>query len=186
MNLKAIFESAWGSATIAFASGRVGNERTLQAFMFKSLAESLPAACILCEPRMALDGRGYASPDIVVIEDKQITAIVELKFKPDGYPVFESDLDKLNGYRGAAKTWNLLRNPETGKFGDPPLSIARNCLFVFGVIGKHDAWAVNEANLRDQCGIPAAHFMSFVLAIGQPKKASERKQRSNSEARVSR
>lgn len=149
---RSVLDTAWELAIKHYEEGRVNSECTLQAYLYAQLNAALPDCIVLCEPKLSIDRHGNFYPDIVVIEDKnRVVAIIEIKFVPHHYPVFEDDIAKIRvmGVEGSGSAHDLLLDPKTGTFADGKVTISGDCLLSFAVIGRHDAAAVHPATLID-------------------------------------
>ena len=182
-----IFVDAWDEIKSSYKSSCINSERTLQALLHCYLCNKLPSTIVICEPTIELEGADKVIrkviPDMLVLEGEEVTAVVELKFVPHDYPVFEDDLEKLEVYArladaGADKIrFRLLLDPDTGQFNDKQFSFSPQCLLVFGVIGRHDAEALAEAPDEDilkthMAGLMKTHmaglnFLPLRLPVGK-------------------
>ena len=104
----------------------------------------------MCEPLIRMEELGLTLPDLLVVADVQVVAVIELKFVPHGYPVFEEDIAKLAAFGSHEGEFPIFIDPGTGKFKKPDLSFAPDCLLVFAVVGRQDAKAVYPDFLRSQ------------------------------------
>lgn len=149
--MKGIFEKAWSVCVEEYRQGHVNSECTLQALLFAELRNELrihaPDDRVLCEPRLESEKYGTTCPDIVVISPYGISAIAELKFEPHYHPKYKGDIAKLADYAKDEKLHEILLDPATGKFSDKRHGFANDCLFVFGVIGRHNSEAIDEETL---------------------------------------
>lgn len=142
--------AAWSKVCADYEAGGVNSERTLQACLFRRLHDELPGLTILCEPLIHVEGFGLAVPDLLVVADVRVIAVVELKFVPHAYPVFEEDIAKLAAFGSHQGEFPVSIDPDTGEFRKPHLSFAPDCLLVFAVVARHDAKAVDADVLRSQ------------------------------------
>ena len=142
--------TAWERAMSHYTQGKVNSECTLHSFLYSKLMDELPDCTVLCEPQLNLDRHGIFIPDIVVLKDNQIVMVVEVKFVPGGYPVFEMDIAKLQtiGLNEEGPGHRLLLDPETGKLLKSTASISDECILCFAVIGRSDARAVCLEDLQ--------------------------------------
>ena len=152
--MESVFKNSWEEVINEYKGSRINSERTLQAVLYFHLREymgknDLKNAYILCEPVITLKDVGTVIPDMIIVEDGFVKAVIELKFVPHYYPNYEEDLKKLECYANSNDVLGLLLKPETGKFQDSPQKFSHECLLVFGVIGRHDAAAVDENTYTD-------------------------------------
>lgn len=153
MNTDALLKEAWLRATEAYRRGRINSERTLQANLFASLQELAPDAIIFCEPQLRIDGLGTVIPDIVLVREREIETVFELKFAPHHLPVFEGDLAKLQRYSEWHDSFHLCLDPDSGKYSDHLYRFAKSCQFIFAAIGRPDSAATDEAYLRKKANL---------------------------------
>lgn len=55
-------------------------------------------------------------PDLVIIEGGKITDIFEIKFVPQGYPVWEQDIGRLRGSINPEARYHVRLNPQAGQW----------------------------------------------------------------------
>jgi hypothetical protein len=91
-----------------YASQRINSERSLQAAFWAHLNERLPAnRRLFIEPGISLctrHGSKKIIPDIVVCNSREVIAVIELKYRPQGPPSYLKDirtLDLIARNRGA-------------------------------------------------------------------------------------
>lgn len=85
------YENSWAMVQEAFHNGFMVSESYLQAALYTALQDNLPLAVhIVAEPRWTVAGQ-TRYPDLVLIEDNEITDIFELKFTPQGACVWTMD-----------------------------------------------------------------------------------------------
>lgn len=142
--------AAWERAMQIYDQGKVNTECTLHSFLYAKLLDELPDCTVLCEPQLNLNRHGIFIPDIVVLKDNQIVMVVEIKFVPEGYPVFEMDIAKLQtiGLNEEGAGHKLLLNPKTGILLESSASISSECILCFAVVGRSDARAVCLEDLQ--------------------------------------
>ncbi len=160
-------QAAWKQVRADYDVGRVNSERILQSCLFRRLHDELPGYTIFCEPLIRTEKLGLTVPDMLVVADVQVVAVVELKFVPHAYPVFEEDIAKLASFGSQKGEFPVFIDPVTGKFKKPDLSCAADCLLVFAVIGRHDAKAVDAeflwSKIVDECA--SSRFVPLVHAV---------------------
>lgn len=142
--LKTQLENAWHCAAIAYQQGKIATEATLQASLYHHLLVQLDDSFnILCEPTVVINQTTY-KPDLMVLCDGQIVAVLELKFVPQHYAQDKKDIKKLSIYAKHRAPVNLVLNAQTGRYSKQQHVFAPNCLFVFAAIAQHDAAAVDK------------------------------------------
>jgi len=134
--------------------------------MYAELRARLPDRIALCEPQITVERHGCFVPDLVVLEGHTVAAIVELKFVPHGYPVYELDLRKLSVLAECQQGFQLRLDPRSGNFTEDTYHISANCILAFAAIGKHDAAAVDSVSLVAAMGPLNRQFMPLVYAVG--------------------
>lgn len=164
--MKQRFEQAWEACIKEYREGRVLTERTLQALLFRELS-GFPEELIVCEPRLEGNGLGPFIPDIVVAREHEIVAICELKFVPQGFPIFEKDLSKLQHYAQSKLAHRLLLDPVSGTYAEEAFYVSGDCLLVFAVIGRRDSTAVCIDTLSSKMLSVDVRFLHLVLGVGQ-------------------
>ena len=97
---------------------------------------------------MQLSNGRIVIPDILIANDREVVAAIELKFLPHYYPVFQDDVLKLCQYKDLAEPFALELDPATGHFSDRRHHFASDCLLVFAAIGRHDATATDAFGLQ--------------------------------------
>ena len=164
--MRNLISNAWVDAISAYEASHINSERTLQASIYASLLSKLPGGYrVLCEPCIDVLSHGRFIPDIVVLSQNQIEAVIELKFVPHHYPTTE-DLWKLKQYGSAANEFPLLLSPGSGRYDDTKFKFSPNCLLVFAVIGQHDAATLDESAIQADMAEHSARFLFLSLPIG--------------------
>ena len=164
--MKDLIRSAWSDAVAAYLDSRINSERTLQASIYANLLNRLPEGHrVLCEPCIDLHGHGRFIPDMVVLSQNQIEAVIELKFVPHYYPTTE-DLEKLKKYSLAADEFPLLLNPTTGRYDDKKVRFSPDCILAFAVIGQHNAVALDRSAIEANMAEHRARFLFLSHAVG--------------------
>ena len=166
MNIVLAFHDAWQEAVTAYYKGEVNSECTLHSILFSSLRADDSNALVLCEPRIDCGRNGVLIPDIVIAIEQTVVAIVELKFVPHGYPVYELDLRKLSMLAKFEEKFSLRIEPTTGCTASEKFTISPECTLAFAVIGWHDAVAVDEVRLRQVMSQFGDRFVPMVERVG--------------------
>lgn len=155
------YRRSWSRVEDEYLRGLCVSERNLQALLYRELKQRLPQVDIVVEPTWYYDNDRQWSPDLVIVESKEITDIFELKFVPHDYPKWEYDIEKLLGYiqDTDSKMYPVSLEPGTGKFkwsGDQWHKYAttfrprRDCDLHFVAVGQHDAAAVDPVTITTQ------------------------------------
>ena len=168
IDLRKAITAAWERAMLLYEQGKVNSECTLHSFLYAKLMDELPDCTVLCEPQLNLNRHGTFIPDIVVLKDNQIVMVVEVKFVPGGYPVFEMDIAKLQtiGLNEEGLGHKLLLDPATGALLDGTVSISSECILCFAVVGRSDARAVCREDLRGALSAGGrSHLLSRFLLL---------------------
>lgn len=166
MNIYIALRESWSAVVDAYREGHINSECTLQSLMYAELRERLSDHVILCEPRISVESRECFVPDIVVLRRHTVAAIVEIKFVPHSYPVYEDDLDKLKFLAEHQKNFPLLLDPHSGKFRPEYFRISADCILAFAVIGRHDAAAVDPLGLGAAMWQFRDRFIPFIFRVG--------------------
>lgn len=146
---RSVLQAAWAKAMNLYEHGKVNSECTLHSYLYGQLLSGLPECTVLCEPQLNLNRNGIFVPDIVVVKDDQIEVVMEIKFVPHGYPVYEMDMAKMRaiGIDECGTDHDLLLDPSTGLFQSNKSRISKECLLCFAVVGRWDAKAVDHGDL---------------------------------------
>ena len=98
---KQIYLEIWRRIGNLYIDGYIANERTLQAELYAELRKELPGVHIVVEPTWNV-GNDSMKPDLVIVEEDQITDVFELKFRiaapPLSFKDVEKDIQKLLHY----------------------------------------------------------------------------------------
>ena len=154
---KRIYLEIWSRIRTSRLDGFMVSERGLQAALYAELfaefRERLQSDVhIVVEPAWEVDGKPRI-PDLVLVEEDQITDIFELKFKPDGDPPFEEDIRKLLQYGVKEKEYPVELNRLTDQVKmmyDYPVGNA--CRLHFVAVANRKAAAVRPSSLRSVVG----------------------------------
>ena len=175
-DLPRVLKKAWHHAMDRYSSGKVNSERTLHAILYSQLVAALPDCTVLCEPQLPIAQHVVFVPDVVVINDQnQIVVVLEIKFVPHGYPVFEADIAKLRAIAldGQRTAYDLMLQAAVGMFADDKTTINPECLFVFAAVGRSDAKAIDAEVVEkafyggDQDAV-AGRFLALAHATERP------------------
>jgi len=167
MTISIAIQEAWSTVCDAYARGLVNSECTMHSLIYGELRSRLPDHLILCEPQINVERHGCFVPDIIVVKSRTVVAIVELKFVPHHYPVYELDLRKLVLLAACEQDFPLLLDPKTGKFTPDLFRVGPDCLLVFAAIGKHDAAAVDLPTLVTAMAQFGDRFVPLVYGVGR-------------------
>lgn len=135
------YENSWAMVQEAFHNGFMVSESCLQAALYTALQDNLPLAVhIVAEPRWTVAGQ-TRYPDLILIEDNEITDIFELKFTPQGACVWTMDFIKLHAYVRGEPLYPARLDPQTGQWTDS-LPVRDDCRLHFVAVARYDALAV--------------------------------------------
>ena len=129
----------WAGIKKTFLDGFIVSERGLQAALYAELRE-IPGVNVVVEPTWKVEGK-RRTPDLVIVEEYQITDIFELKFKPDGDPSFEEDIRKLLQYGIKEKDYLGELDPDWG-WRHNDWSVRNDCRLHFVAVANYKADAV--------------------------------------------
>ncbi len=168
--IRSALKDCWRAAERVYFKGRINSERTLQAVLHAELSKALPDLIVLCEPELKLESKSVF-PDIVLIDDQtaQVAGVLELKFVPQYFPKYESDLRKLAELRRNRSAFPILLNPLTGKYSNTEFRMAPESAFAFGAIGRHNSGALTPEVLKNfarSCGLDAGFLTLACPVVG--------------------
>ena len=165
MDIANAIAAAWHDVESAYSKGYLVNESMMAFVIWKALTSKMPDVQITYDARILADQR--FRPDLVVWRDGDEPCVLfvgELKFVPDGYPVYEGDIAKLDSIRECEALDVLTRCPATGQLTERRIPCAEDFSFGFFVVGRGDAVAVDfDAVIA---GINPAGRSRFHFAIG--------------------
>ena len=131
----------WTLCQARYFEGFIVGERGLQATLYAELQAALPEAHVVVEPTWEID-RERLIPDLVIVEEEEITDIFEIKFVPYDYANWKDDIKKLLTYVGnPVRSYPVRLDPNTGQSREP-LPVRDDCCLHFVVVAQHDAEAV--------------------------------------------
>lgn len=115
-------------------------ERHLQAVLYHHLRKTFPHLGIWIEPVFKVNG-SEVKPDLLLTSQKEVVAIIELKFNPWQYIVYQDDLNKLMRLQDHDEPIALSCQPIS--YAARPLiehrvmfQISNKCLMVFASVGR--------------------------------------------------
>lgn len=172
--VRSAIAEAWQKSCEEYGTGYVNSECTMQAIIFAELRSNLSNYRVMCEPRFVGSDLSCYVPDIVVLNDECIVAIMELKFVPHGYPQYQRDLEKLGTLVNWAGDLKLRTNAETGKFSEFKFRVSEDAVPVFCVIGKYDANAIDKEKLFSSAAENIREkLLPLVYKVGRPFEATK-------------
>ncbi|MEQ8554569.1 MAG: hypothetical protein RIC06_15090 [Cyclobacteriaceae bacterium] len=128
-------------------------ERHLQAVLYHHLRISFPNLEIWIEPVFRVNGYDV-KPDILITLDKQVIGIMELKFNPWQYIVYQNDLKKLMDLDSYDEEIALACRPVS--YAERPMenhrvkyTIKDDCLMVFASVGRDGSAAFDVSKWGD-------------------------------------
>ena len=117
---KRVYLEIWSRIEDSYFDSYMVSEHGLQAALYEEFRKTLPNVHVVVEPTWNVgDQKKEMHPDLVIVEKGQITDIFELKFKPQGCPVFEEDIQKLLQYGANSEQYPVL--------GPKHRTMERNC-----------------------------------------------------------
>ena len=115
-NREELYTKVWREIEKYYHTGYCVSERGLQAALYAELSQKLKGAHVIVEPPWEV-GSCRCTPDLVIVEDKHITDIFELKFVLDHYAHLKGDIRKLLKYgAGEGCKYPVSLNPKHGKW----------------------------------------------------------------------
>ena len=133
------YRAIWQEIRKAYDDGFVTTEATLQALLFGKLGKE-KGVHVVAEPTWWINN-ARKNPDLVVVQNGEITDILELKL--DFYPKYQDDIDKLRLYAQHCDSGISAKlGPDTMKQKMVPIS--DDCRLHFVAIALHDAAAIDQ------------------------------------------
>ncbi|WP_428662163.1 hypothetical protein [Runella sp.] len=152
VELKTALQDCWKQIEVIYKQGRMCSERHLQAEMFHVLRqhatfEVLPYR-IFVEPCIRFKNpSATVIPDMIFTYGDQIVGVMEIKYVPHGFPIFEKDFNSLGQFykqRATASPFNLETDFQTGQWSKKEFKVAPNLLLIYCVIANYEAHIVSE------------------------------------------
>jgi hypothetical protein len=141
-NLVFTIKHAWQQACMMYLDGKITTEATLQAALYCYLLGQLDKTfTLLCEPEVRIANAQY-KPDLLVLQGSSVAAAFELKFVPHSYAEDQRDFKKLSIYAQHTAPLKFLLDAKTGHYSIEEHTFAKDCVFVFAALAKHNAAAV--------------------------------------------
>ena len=133
------YSAIWQEIRKAYDGGFVTTEATLQALLFGKLGKE-KGVHVVAEPTWWINN-ARKNPDLVVVQNGEITDILELKL--DFYPKYQDDIDKLRLYAQHCDSGISAKlGPDTMK--QKMVLISDDCCLHFVAIALHDAAAIDR------------------------------------------
>ena len=162
IKMKNIIELAWSQLQAVYETGIICSERHMQCELFRILCNDkafINQYELFVEPR--LSNTDYAKlngkiPDIIIASrnEREIVAVMELKYVPHSYPQYEKDIDVLTNFyklrslrrnENIKTSFSLLSDPETGEWkNDVLFPVSSNMTLIYAVIGRFDSYAFEQ------------------------------------------
>ena len=141
-----LYKEIWQRVKGVYCKRFCVSERGLQAALYTELQKELSSdSHVVVEPTWD-KGR----PDLVIVEERKITDIFELKFVPHNDVKWEEDIKKLFRYiKKRGERYPVCLDPKTGQWEDS-LPVQDGCLLHFAVVARHDAEAVWPDDLKKE------------------------------------
>lgn len=137
----------WCKVQKDYNDGSIVSERHLQSVLFHHFRNSNPTADVIVEPTWWIISGKKHRPDLVIVQNKHITDIFELKFVPHGYPVWRNDVEKLYRYVATPNKFPVALNPESGQW-EESTPVHSDCRLHCVVISQHDAEAIDTPTIK--------------------------------------
>lgn len=132
-------------------------ESGLQCALYKEISLEFSDVHIAVEPYC-----NGEHPDLVIVKNSVITDILELKFKPGGYPEFKNDIRRLSDYVGDNnRSCYTSIDPISGYTGEgyaPPLPVPKDCRLHFVVVSRPDSDALDSELIAKLLKFPLYHW----------------------------
>jgi hypothetical protein len=156
-----VLEPAWLRALeTSYWNGSLCSERALQAAIYHEIRTAWPGLYVAVEPCL-----GYR-PDLVLANDEQALAIIELKFVPHGFVTYGPDFDKFARCASRSAHHECLKmSPSTGMLGvGAEYAINELTHFVFAAVGREDSEAFHIESVEAK--YPALAGKATILMAG--------------------
>ena len=165
-------QKVWNEVEADYRMGIVNSERCLQACLYRAARDQLCGVKTFVEPGLLYQqqqGQGSYElvPDLVLCKDDAVLSVIEIKFTPHWpRPDYTRDASKFNRLWERRETGHQIPiDPRTGHWTNQKLRINGDTCFVFAVIAKHDAPALNFDTVAKE--LSAAVRERFVLLSGR-------------------
>lgn len=146
------FSSAWGAIKESYQKQPYCSERHFQCDLFYFL-KSCPGFTengyrLVVEPVINAGALRNIIPDMIIIKDQVIEAIVELKYVPHGYIQFEKDVRNMSAFymqKDSSLRFNLIGDPGTGQWDvNQQCSLSKNLILIYVFITNSDSFAITN------------------------------------------
>jgi hypothetical protein len=149
------------------------SERHFQAEFYRHLTTELekvsPDFKVFVEPQINLKiGRSYndTRPDLVIVYQKQLLSIIELKYQIKSHALWETDLLKLKAFAKCVEKSNSNIYAKLEETGEAPYKLNTEVLCCFTVIIKEAAPAMRSTIWQK---FPNENWLHFMGIIGRKK-----------------
>jgi hypothetical protein len=149
------------------------SERHFQAEFYRHLTTELEKIStdfkVFVEPRIELKiGRSYLDtrPDLVVVYQKQLLCIIELKYQMKSPALWEADIDKLQVFAASTMKKNTKIYAKLEEIGEEPYMLGTEILCCFAVITKETAPAMRNTIWQK---FPTENWLHLRGIIGRKK-----------------
>ena len=141
------YSAIWQEIRKAYDGGFVTTEATLQALLFRKLLSKFQGTHVVAEPTWWINNAERRNPDLVVVQNGEITDILELKL--EFYPKYKDDIDKLCLYaQNFDRRISARLDPGTMQQEQEGVSISDDCRLHFVAIARHDAYAIDPGTVQ--------------------------------------
>jgi hypothetical protein len=142
LKLRSQIEEAWDECVREdYKRQRINSQRSLQASLWASLNQRLPAKtrCIFIEPALKAAKSGTKFPGIVICNSDQVIGIIDLKYTPRSKPSWKKDLATFEwiGKNFGELTVSNKKNLGKGE-EDCEYTLADDLVYVWA--GIHQPW----------------------------------------------
>lgn len=159
-------KQAWEPIKAAYAEGQIGNEATLQAWLFSALRQEFPGAQVFCEMTVLMPDGSRCHPDLLFVEDGRVLIALELKLARSGYPQFENDIRKLARLCAQDSLARIEAELPLRGVGAARARFSPQTLCAFACVAKGDAAISDEASVRAKCdGVLPENFLPLIIDL---------------------
>ncbi len=144
-------DAAWRAVGAAYLAGHIGNEATLQAWLFGELRSQFPVARVICGMTVPWAAGKRCHPDLLVIDGDRVIVAIEIKLNGTGYPRFEDDVPKLAKLCSPDGPAIIETEWPHGAEGARLAYFSPETLCAFACVAKSDAAVCHLEDIRKKC-----------------------------------
>jgi hypothetical protein len=155
-----------------YNTGRIVSERHLQAFIYHQLHEQMQEAglTLVIEPSIKTMEKSNIDgliPDVIIRSEKEVLAVIELKFVPYGYPQYKKDFATFSAFYSSVDKQSkiyLSCSPKDGLWDqEKRYTLSTDLKVYYLVIARHDSYLFSDTS-----SIVNEYFDAFNTYFFQP------------------